>query len=131
MLSFALFHLRAMCGLPFKKLDKKAEKQFLFNRRQHLIQLLQSTIDPEAVLELTIMILFQQIRQVVVFGSLIRGPILSILLEERKISDPVRTVLRTMAAKLQDEGPGSVEEELLSKVKEFGLCRDIAKFQLE
>jgi hypothetical protein len=118
-----------MCGLPFKKLDKKSEKQFLFDRRQRLIQILESINDAAGVLDVTIMLLFQQVKQVVVSGSLLRGPILQMLLQERKITPPVATVLRTLANSLQTGDP--VNDSLVAAVKECGLCRDVAKLQLE
>ena len=96
-----------------------------------MTQLLQSTVDPETVLELTVMILFQQVKQVVACGSLLRGPILLLLLEERKISEPVGSCLRDMAVKLEDEGPDNIGEALVLSVKEIGLCRDISKYQME
>jgi hypothetical protein len=121
-----------MCGLPFKKLDKKSEKQFLFDRRQRLIQILESINDHNdaaGVLDVTIMLLFQQIKQVVVGGSLLRGPILQMLLQERKITPSVATVLRTLATSLQTGDP--VNESLVAAVKQCGLCRDVTKLQLE
>lgn len=82
-------------------MDKKSEKQFLFARRQRLTYLLEATRDPKEILDLTIMILFQQVKQLVVLGSLLRGPILAMLLEERKkISEPVATALRSLAEDL-------------------------------
>lgn len=58
-LSFVEENCLTVCGLPFKKLDKKAEKQLLFARRQELSHLLEESSDPEAVLELAVMLLFQ------------------------------------------------------------------------
>ena len=101
----------------------------LFARRQKLTQLLQREEDPGAVLDLTIMILYQQVKHVVVTGSLLRGPILSMLLEERKISDPVSDVLRALAEVCSLE-ENEVDESLVATVKECGLCGDISKHQL-
>jgi hypothetical protein len=122
-----------LCGLPFKKLDKKAEKNFLFARKQQLTNLLVSaasttTAEPEsvAILEYTIMILFQQVRSVVVSGRLLRGPILKALVDERKIPKPVATALMKLNEAIESEG--QVDSELLNLVRDCGLCRDIAKY---
>ena len=127
-----LSHIEENClslvGIPFKKLDKKSEKQFLFRRRQSLTQTLQVTSDPETVFDLTIMILFQQVKQVTVSGSLLRGPILEMLLQERKISAPVAAVLKTMKQKIQQGEP--IDENLFVAVKDCGLCRDISKHEI-
>jgi DUF1009 family protein len=122
------FSFRTQCGLPFKKLDKKSEKQFLFDRRQRLTERLQKTTDPGMVADLTIMLLFQQVKQVVVAGSLLRGPILSMLEEERKISEQVATVLRSLVESV--EGNKTVDDLLLGAVKDCGLARDISKHEM-
>jgi hypothetical protein len=114
-----------LCGLPFKKLDKRSEKQFVFARRQRLTQLLQNATEPFVVLELTIMLLFQHVKQVVVSGSLLRGPILKMLLDERKISQPIATALQSLADCIEGNDP--VDESLVTTVKDCGLCKDISK----
>ena len=75
------------------------------------------------------MILFQQVKQLVVLGSLLRGPILAMLLEERKkISEPVATALRSLGEAL--EKGSTVDDSLIAAVKECGLCKDISKHQV-
>jgi hypothetical protein len=127
-ISHTFFSSRTLCGLPFKKLAKKSEKQFLFARGQSLTQLLQTATDPETILELTIMILFQQVKQVVVAGTLLRGPILNMLMEERKIPEPVASVLKILNEAI--ETGDSTNEDLLVAVKECGLCRDVGKHEI-
>jgi hypothetical protein len=120
-----------LCGLPFKKLDKKAEKSFLFSRKQQLTSLLVSStasvgeLDAVAILEYTVMILFQQVRNLVVSGSLLRGPILKALEGERKVPAPVAAVLQRLNEAI--ESSGNADNELLHLVTDCGLCRDIAK----
>ena len=116
---------RTLCGFPFKKLDKKSEKHFLFSRRQQLTNMLQSETEPELILELTIMILFQQVKNVVVSGSLLRGPILDMLIQERKISEHVSKKLTTLNEAI-NRGM-QADADLVNAVREFGLCRDIGK----
>jgi hypothetical protein len=150
-----------LCGLPFKKLDKKAEKNFLFCRKQqltsNLVDCMFSTSpssttrsdtstttttsigtenEPEididvaiAILEYTIMILFQQIRNLIVSGSLLRGPILKALVEDRKIPFPVGMILMKLNDTINSEHKYvNTIGLLLNLVKGCGLCRDITKY---
>jgi E3 UFM1-protein ligase 1 len=116
-----------LCGLPFKKLDKKSEKNFLFSRKQQLLALLSAATDPTIILEYTIMILFQHVRQLVVSGSLLRGPILSALSGERKIPEPVASALQELNAAIESGGTAASDETLLTLIKECGMCKDISK----
>jgi hypothetical protein len=119
-----------LCGMPFKRLDKKSEKSFLFARKQGLTGLLSAATDPEQILEYTIMILFQQVRQVVVNGSLLRGPILTALTQEKKIPDPVSMALQKLNDAIDTKKADSIDEELLELVKGCGMSRDITKHDL-
>jgi hypothetical protein len=110
-----------VCSLPFKKLDKKSEKNFLMERRKRLARLLEETTVPQKVLELTVMILFQLSKNLVVTGSLLRGPILELLAQERKVSADVAESLRELAGRI-DLG-GDVDEDLVERVKDCGLGR--------
>lgn len=128
-LTFAEENCLTLCGLPYKKLDKKAEKGLLFARKQQLNSLLASTDvveEPIDVLEYTIMILFQQVRSLVVTGSLLRGPILEALSRERKMPASVVTALKLLNDMIEDDDK-SVDMELVSLVKECGLVRDVGK----
>jgi hypothetical protein len=117
----------ALCGLPFKRLDKKNEKSFLFSRKQQLLGVLSLATDPLDVLDYTIMILFQQVRQLVVSGSLLRGPILTALAQERKIAAPVARALKLLNDAVESNGNPATDEKLLDLIKECGACRDISK----
>jgi hypothetical protein len=120
-----------LCGLPFKKLDKKSEKLFLFKRRQALTELLKKAIDPTVILELTIAILFQQVKQIVVSGNLLRSEIMKMLFEERKISKAVQNTLQNLNTAIQvGISINQTNENLVKKVKECGLCRDISKHEV-
>jgi hypothetical protein len=110
-----------MCSLPFKKLDKKSEKNFLMERRKRLAHLLEETTVPQKVLELTVMILFQLSKNLVVTGSLLRGPILELLTKERKVAAEVAESLRELAESI--EKGGDVDEALVERVKDCGLGR--------
>jgi hypothetical protein len=109
-----------ICGLPFKKLDKKSEKQFLFDRRLRLSQQLKDSIDPEVVLELTTMLLYQSIKNLFVFGESVQKSLLNMLVTERKVPDEVATGLQTLATCIF---VGNVDTENMNQVREFGLSR--------
>jgi E3 UFM1-protein ligase 1 len=116
----------SLCGLPFKNLDKKAEKNFLFSRKQKLTSLLSqtATIDAATVLDLTIMLLYQQVKQFVVCGSLLRGSILKALIQERKIPSIVGEALEKLDEKILNN---EIDEDLVILVRECAVCRDISK----
>jgi hypothetical protein len=112
----------SICGIPFRKLDKKAEKVFLTHRRQRLVALLEASQVPGDILDYTIMILYQSVKQQTVAGSLLRGPILRHLVKERKISEAVGRLLTKMAESLDASDEGLVE-----RVRSCGFAKDIAK----
>lgn len=126
-LSFAEDNFLVLCGLPYKKLDKKAEKYLLFSRKQQLNRLLSNTDvnNPVGVLEYTIMVLFQQVRNLIVFGSLLRGPVLiEALSRERKIPASLAAALKMLNEAIDDD---TVDDELVNLIKDCGLVRDINK----
>lgn len=118
-----------LCGLPFKKFDKKAEKQLLFRRKMALITMLQETTDPPKVLDLTIMLLLQQVKHLVVYGKHLRGAILNALVEERKVSASVKSVLQGLNDRI--EKGLSISEEHVNAAKGCGLCKDIGKHDID
>lgn len=110
-----------VCGLPFKRLDKKAEKKLLFDRREHLLRKLSVELDAAGVLELVIMILYQQVKNMVVTGSLLRGPILDMLVKERKVTTEISTELKVLAQSLTETDPNDIDQELVERVRAIGL----------
>lgn len=117
-----------ICGLPYKKLDKKSEKSTLFTRRQALAHLLERAENPKDVLELTIMILFQQVKNIVVCGDQLSGAILDLLRKEKKIPEDVGNALSNLAEGIAKSD--LVEAELVKVVRECGLSRDISKHSI-
>lgn len=109
---------RSLCGLPFKKLDKKSEKQFLFARRQQLIKLLEEapSTDASTILDLTVLLLFQQVKNVTAFGlsSNQRSLLLKLLTMERKVTEEVAQVLTNLLTKMEtnDDNVGDVDTGL-------------------
>ena len=124
-LSHAEENCLLICGLPFKRLDKKSEKKFLYARRDRLLHMLETETDPAAVLDLTIMVLYQLFKNHVVSGSLLRGPILKLLTNERKVSSDVAEVLKKLADQLEKSDPP--DAELVERVRSYGLNKDTVK----
>ena len=123
---------RILCGFPFKKIDKKSEKQFLFTRRQALLRLLESNDDAKRVLDLTIVLLFQQVKNVVAFGSTLHDSnLLKLLASERKISEEVAAALFALTEAVKEDQDGAnIDASLVETVRACGLSKDIAKHQL-
>jgi hypothetical protein len=128
-MSFVEENCLTICGLPFSKLNKKSEKQFLFARRQELTNALGSTSDGESVLELTIMLLFQQIRGLTASGPHLTGSILKLLCHEKKIPEAISALLVKLAK--QCVADALVDDDLVAKVKACGLSRDVTKHTVE
>jgi hypothetical protein len=110
-----------VCGLPFKRMDKKARKQFFNSRRQLLLQALESEADPAACLDYAVMLLYQLLKNHVVFGSHLRGPVLRLLQHEKKVTDEVSAALQSLADQIASGEP--VEPGLLGKVKAYALLK--------
>lgn len=120
------------CGLPFKKLDKKAEKNAMFTRRRGLTAQLESAdANAREVLELTIMLLFQQIKGIVVAGDELIDTVLGILCEEKKISEEVKNKLLLMYEHVKlAGGDKDIPDDLIASIKGCGLSRDISKHDM-
>eukprot|EP00978_Attheya_sp_CCMP212_P047927 scaffold450163_cov122-Attheya_sp.AAC.2 len=118
-----------ICGLPFKVLDKKSEKQTLFARRHELSQALDRTMEPGLVLDLTIMLLFQQVKHLTVNGLDLRDTILKLLAKEKKIPDAVAEEIENLADCINNGDQALGNSSLVYRVKGFGLCRDISKVE--
>jgi len=131
-----------MCGIPFKILDKKSEKSLLFTRRKQLTALLEQTTDDDddlpSVLQLTTLLLFQQIRGNITItphdtrtNTTARGtcPILSLLVKEKKVPEAVAAELTKAEAAVQrgEDGNGGDAGGMAAVVRRIGLDRDIAK----
>ena len=117
-----------VCGLPFKALDKKAEKAAMFGRRRELTAQLEAATDSRAVLELSTMLLFQQVRAIAVAGERLRGSVLDLLCQERKIPEAVAEKMKELASAILEEEKYIIDESLVAIVKDIGGCRDVSKY---
>jgi hypothetical protein len=89
---------------------------------------LEETNNPRHILEWTVMILCQQLRNWVVSGPHLSGPILRIMCQEKKLPTPVIELLHELSQQIDKE---TCDMELVARVKSFGLCRDISKWTME
>ena len=97
------------------------------------MRLLESNGDAATILDLTILLLFQQVKNLIAFGSSLHDPdLLKLLTSERKISNEVAQALTTLAEALAvvDGGEEGIDTALMETVRSCGLCRDITKHQV-
>jgi hypothetical protein len=104
-----------ICGLPFKRLDKKSEKTTLSRRRAELVQLLALSTDMDLVIDVSIILCYQVVKNLFVSGpsSILRGPVLRLLSQERKMSADVLTALDSL---IECARSGDLEEATLERV---------------
>lgn len=93
------------------------------------MQLLEASDNAGDVLDFTIMLLFQQVKNMVVSGKHLRNEILKLLVSERKISEDVSALLMNLKMAVA-EGDG-VDSALLETVKACGISRDISKHTMD
>jgi len=115
----------SICGAPFKALDKKSEKQLLLARKKEMLLQLEKTTDEKEILELVIMLLYQQIRGFFVNGKELNGYILTMLRKENKIPSSVGEKL-LMASIFLKNGQ-QMPKELVLDLRSFGLSKNISK----
>ena len=118
---------RSICGLPFKLLDKKSEKQLLFARKKELQAQLQNATSAKDIIELSIMLLFQQVKGMAICGDKLTSAILGVLTSNKKMPISVSELLRKGALLL--ENGTTVPDEILDAVKSCALSRDLASYE--
>jgi hypothetical protein len=118
---------RSMVGIPFKLLDKKSEKKLMFARRKELTLQLQDATESKQILELAIILLFQQLRGIVVFGEEVTGIIFKQLMREKKIPSNVKSSFQHVSLLLQNGE--EIPEKLLTIIKGCGLSKDISSYE--
>jgi len=119
----------SMCGLPFKILDKKTEKQAMFTRRQDLQNQLTEASNPKDILDITVLLLFQKTKRFAIVGDLAIATALDIVLKDEKLPTPIVEKLTTFAQLVRDNR--EAKRELLEFVRKCGLCKDVSKLRLE
>ena len=99
----------------------------LFRSRQRLLERLQAATEATDVLEYSIMLIYQGVKNQMVSGSLLAGPILQKMVEERKVSVMVGECLSSLSKALHENGGRCDDETLIERVRACGLSKDIAK----
>lgn len=117
-----------MCGLPFKIMDKKLEKQVMFLRRKVLKQKLEVIQNPKEILVVTSLILFQQVKHLAAAGEFTISAILPILMQERKIPVLVAGKIELFSRLIHENKVEEISTDLINSMKEIGLCKDISKY---
>ena len=123
-----------ICGLPFRNLDKKSEKLAMFSRRQQLSQALECATNGRDVLDLSVVLLFQQVRGIAVGGNGLMGPVMDLLLGEKKFPSSMVEPLSELRDCLSGSTPEKVRDDLdidenvISAVRACGMCRDTSKY---
>jgi len=120
-----------ICGLPFKKIDKKKEKQFLFQRRRELVEQLQNSSDHYEVLRLTTLLLCQKVKGLVGVGhSKDIFSTYSDKLPEKVVSD-ISFFFDIVSTCNEGDENGSNEESLqkyAKKLKEYAVAKDLSAY---
>jgi hypothetical protein len=106
-----------MVGIPFKLLDKKNEKKILARRKKELIFHLQDSTDPREILQLVIVMLIQQKRNVAVFGRNLSGNILSTMLCHKKIPSESSSKIQEASFFINNNDEESVPLSVLDELK--------------
>lgn len=109
----------------------------MFARRQQLIKLLEEapSTDASTILDLTVLLLFQQVKNVTAFGlsSNQRSLLLKLLTMERKVTEEVAQVLTNLLTKMEtnDDNVGDVDTGLVESARACGLSRAISKHKVD
>jgi len=119
----------SICGLPFKILDKKGEKQVMFARKKSLKHALQLACEGKDVVNLSILLIFQQVKHLAIYNSDYTNDILDMLSTEKRISHDIFLKLKELQDSLQQTK--EVPDGLIEKVRTFGLSKDISKHIME
>ena len=114
-----------MCGIPFKILDKKIEKQLLLRRKKELRQQLEVATEQIDVIELSIMLLYQQVKGLVVTGGELSGLVFKHLLFEKRFPAEIADLLRPILDEIQCAK--DIRREDLEFIRKCGLCKDLKR----
>jgi hypothetical protein len=98
---FSLLY-RLVCGIPFKFLDKKSEKQVLLRRMNELQSALERSSDPVENGELIVMILVQKMMGFAVCGKPLQRELLQLLISTNKVPEETTAKLVNIEAHVQD-----------------------------
>ena len=116
--------LRSMCGIPFKILDKKMEKKLMLRRKKDLQYQLQEASKERDIIELSIMLIYQNVKGLVVMGGEMSTSVLNQLLAEKKVPTGIAERLRPIFDQYQTT-QNTMQSDDLEFMRNCGLCKDL------
>lgn len=130
-LPFAEESCLSICGIPFKKLDKKFEKQILFGRKKELRAQLEQSENDHDIIELSFILLIQQLKNMVISGDNVNSSCVDILISAKKLPDHVTDVLKEAASFLHnDKNIGTpIPSNIVNSIRLCGLSKDITSLE--
>ena len=120
-LSHAEEYCLSMCGLPFKVLDKKSDKQMLFSRKKEFQSQLQEIKSDREIAEVSLILLFQRIKGMLICN--VTDNALDVLCCDKKVPSSIAELLKKVKKALDD---GTVEEGAVQEMKQLALCKDLS-----
>mmetsp|Transcript_9172 Transcript_9172/g.17271 ORF Transcript_9172/g.17271 Transcript_9172/m.17271 type:complete len:908 (-) Transcript_9172:1566-4289(-) len=113
-----------ICGIPFKILDKKIEKQIMTARRKELSSQLDQATTRNDILELSFILLFQKLKGFAICN--ITEIAIDDLCRNQKIPIVVAGLLQKLTESLKQGN--QVDGTTLKSLKELGLCKDLSRY---
>mmetsp|Transcript_3844 Transcript_3844/g.4444 ORF Transcript_3844/g.4444 Transcript_3844/m.4444 type:complete len:119 (+) Transcript_3844:2-358(+) len=112
-------------------LDKKSEKQFLFARKKQLQTYLQESKNAEDIYELSVVLLLQQVKNLVLYGddTIYKEVCENVLIQDKKIPPAVAELFIKTSQLMKDEG--SIIDDQATQLKSCGLSKDISNHSIE
>lgn len=101
----------------------------MFARKRSLKHALQLACEGKDVVNLSILLIFQQVKHLAIYNSDYTNDILDMLSTEKRISHDIFLKLKELQDSLQQTK--EVPDGLIEKVRTFGLSKDISKHIME
>ena len=121
-----------MVGIPFKRLDKKIEKSILLDRKKKLLTQLDQSTSARDILELSTMLLGNQVRSYALCGNKLISSVLDIILKDKKVPDNLRQLMKDVAALVQT---GSLLSDAahakVQRLKECAMSKNMLHYREE
>jgi len=114
----------SICGIPFKMIDKKAEKGILFARRKNMQNALEKTSSIQEIFRLSVALLYQKVKTLAACGNEIESSILQALVRDKKISEEISALFLECSQLIKHKS--AAPEDFVEHIKACGLCKDIA-----
>ena len=134
LINYARENCLLICGLPFKVLDKKSEKGLMFERRRELTAMLEKSTRSQDVINLSCLLLLQQVRGIAGFGKI--QELTALLAYTNKLPENIKLDFLGLQEKLISNSENIINhgdeylklDELTHQIKMYGLSKDITNF---